>query len=164
MVHEFDTGTAVHVHRDSQGVVRDLLHADTPYMSSARTPQVAAREYLEKFGPMLGITHEQLEHLGPLGGAGTGRCAGGISFSGREGAVRHDDGGVQPDLPGPADPRGWARNPHAPRATTDYQRAIHATPACTSDAAERPSGRPAAQTRLQAAGAALGAFRRSSWI
>jgi zinc metalloprotease ZmpB len=64
MAHEFDDRSAVHVHRDHQGVARDLLHADEPYISSARTPQLAAHEYLEKFGPMLGIAPEQLRHLG----------------------------------------------------------------------------------------------------
>jgi hypothetical protein len=64
MAHEFDDRSAVHILRDSQGVARDLLHADEPYISRARTPQLAAYEYLEKFGPMLGIAHEQLQHLG----------------------------------------------------------------------------------------------------
>jgi len=64
MVHEFDDSNAVHVHRDQQGIARDLLHTDEPYVSSARTPQLAAQEYLEKFGPMLSISHEQLRHLG----------------------------------------------------------------------------------------------------
>ena len=64
MSHEFDDRRPVHVHRDDRGVTRDLLHIDEPYISSAGTPQLAAREYLEKFGPMLGITNEQLSHLG----------------------------------------------------------------------------------------------------
>jgi zinc metalloprotease ZmpB len=63
MTHEFDDRNPVHVHRDSQGIARDLLHIDEPYISSARTPQLAAYEYLEKFGPMLGIAHEQLQNL-----------------------------------------------------------------------------------------------------
>src|ERR1700688_2274771 len=64
MPDEFDDRNAVHINRDGQGVARDLLHADEPYISGARTPQLAAYEYLEKFGPTLGITHEQLLHLG----------------------------------------------------------------------------------------------------
>jgi zinc metalloprotease ZmpB len=64
MAHEFDDRNAVHVHRDHDGIARDLLHTDEPNMSSARTPQLAAHEYLEKFGPMLGIAHDQLRHLG----------------------------------------------------------------------------------------------------
>jgi hypothetical protein len=63
MSHEFDDRSAVHVHRDIQSVARDLLHIEEPYISTAGTPQLAAREYLDKFGPLLGITHEQLDHL-----------------------------------------------------------------------------------------------------
>lgn len=64
MSHEFDDRSAVHVHRDIEGVARDLLHIEEPYISTAGTPQLAAREYLDKFGPLLGIAHEQLDHLG----------------------------------------------------------------------------------------------------
>jgi hypothetical protein len=64
MANEFEDRNAVHVHRDHEGVARDLLHTDEPYISSARSAQLAAQEYLEKFGPMLGIAHEQLRHLG----------------------------------------------------------------------------------------------------
>src|SRR5215469_1394080 len=63
MSHEFDDRSAVHVHRDIQNVARDLLHIEEPYISTAGTPQLAAREYLDKFGPLLGIAHEQLDHL-----------------------------------------------------------------------------------------------------
>ena len=63
MGQEFDDRASVHVHRDDEGVARDLIHVDEPYMSSARAPQLAALEYLEKFGPMLGVAREQLEHL-----------------------------------------------------------------------------------------------------
>ncbi|MBV8884292.1 MAG: hypothetical protein JO235_09895 [Chroococcidiopsidaceae cyanobacterium CP_BM_RX_35] len=64
MTHEFDDWRRVHVHRDREGVARDLVYADEPYISRARMPQLAANEYLEKFGSILGITHEQLRHLG----------------------------------------------------------------------------------------------------
>jgi hypothetical protein len=64
MSHQFDDRSAVHVHRDIHGVARDLLHVEEPYISTAGTPQLAAREYLDKFGPLLGITHKQLDHLG----------------------------------------------------------------------------------------------------
>lgn len=64
MSHEFDDRDRVHAHRDGQGVVRDLLHIEEPFISTGGTPQLAAREYLDKFGPLLGIAHEQLGNLG----------------------------------------------------------------------------------------------------
>ena len=63
MAHEFEDRTGVHVHRDQEGVVRDLMHADEPFISSAPTPQLAAHEYLEKYGPLLGIEREQIGEL-----------------------------------------------------------------------------------------------------
>jgi hypothetical protein len=64
MSEEFDERSVVHINRDASGVARDLLHVDQLYTSTARTAQLAAREYLEKYGPLLGITVEQLRHLG----------------------------------------------------------------------------------------------------
>ncbi len=64
MAHEYDLVAAIYVNRDDRGVVRDLLHADEPYRATAHTPQLAAQEYLEKFGARFGIGHEQLQHLG----------------------------------------------------------------------------------------------------
>ncbi|MBV9861510.1 MAG: hypothetical protein JO267_05120 [Alphaproteobacteria bacterium] len=64
MPNEFDDRNAVHVDRDRKGVARTLLHVDEPYLSSSATPQLAAQEYLQKFGSTLGISHEQLHRLG----------------------------------------------------------------------------------------------------
>ena len=64
MSHEFDRAAKVHLDRDEHGNVRDLLHVEEHYVSRVHTPQLAAREYLEKFGPMLGITAAELKHFG----------------------------------------------------------------------------------------------------
>ena len=63
MIHAFEDGLKVHVHRDHAGVARDLLHLEEPFVSRARTPQLAAREYLEKYGPAMGIAPQELDHL-----------------------------------------------------------------------------------------------------
>ena len=63
MADEFDDGSSTHVHRDQEGVVRDLMHADEPFISTMPTPQLAAHDYLERFGPLLGIAPEQLGEL-----------------------------------------------------------------------------------------------------
>jgi len=64
MPHEFNEAASVHMNRDDSGVVRDLLHIEEPFVSRARTPQLAAREYLEKFGGLLGISADQLQNFG----------------------------------------------------------------------------------------------------
>ena len=63
MSHEFNDSLKVHINRDVDGNPRDLLHIEEPYVSKAPTPQMAAREYLEKFGSLIGITAEELKHL-----------------------------------------------------------------------------------------------------
>ena len=55
MQHEFDEGLKAHINRDEDGVVRNVLHIEEPFLSRARTPQLAAQEYLEKFRTALGI-------------------------------------------------------------------------------------------------------------
>ena len=64
MPEEFNESANVHMNRDDSGVVRDLLHIEEPFTSTARTAQLAAREYLEKFGGLLGVSGEQLRNLG----------------------------------------------------------------------------------------------------
>ena len=64
MSQEFNEAAKVHMTRDHGGYVRDLLHIDEPFLSTARTPQLAAKQYLEKFGGLLGVPHEQLQNLG----------------------------------------------------------------------------------------------------
>jgi hypothetical protein len=41
MANEFDDRNAVHVHRDHEGVARDLLHTDEPYITRAQSAQLA---------------------------------------------------------------------------------------------------------------------------
>ncbi|MCA1657617.1 MAG: hypothetical protein LC713_07940 [Actinobacteria bacterium] len=43
---------------------RQLLHLDTPVVSAAATPQLAAAEYLHAFADLLGLRASQLGHLG----------------------------------------------------------------------------------------------------
>jgi hypothetical protein len=61
---EFSLVGNVHVNRDDRGIVRELLHTDEPFVSAARTPQLAAAEYLDKYGTMLGITPDETRRLG----------------------------------------------------------------------------------------------------
>src|SRR5258706_5108551 len=64
MFHEFNEDSKSHIDRDDNGVARNLLHVEEPYLSKARTAQQAAHEYLEKFSSMLGINGEELRNLG----------------------------------------------------------------------------------------------------
>jgi hypothetical protein len=64
MHQEFDATSNVHVDRDLTGAARNLLHVEQVYPSKARTAQLAAREYLEKFGPLVGIKTEELQQAG----------------------------------------------------------------------------------------------------
>jgi zinc metalloprotease ZmpB len=63
MKQEFDPTSKVHVNRDDKGIARELLHVDQPYVSQARTPQLAAAEYLDKYGALLGIRAQELKSL-----------------------------------------------------------------------------------------------------
>jgi hypothetical protein len=62
MFEEFVAAANIHINRDDTGIARELLHIDQPYVSQARTPQLAARDYLSKFGDVLGITTEELKN------------------------------------------------------------------------------------------------------
>jgi zinc metalloprotease ZmpB len=64
MSQEFNESAKVHMTRDQDGHVRDLLHTEEPFLSTARTPQLAAKQYLEKFGGMLGVPGEHMGNLG----------------------------------------------------------------------------------------------------
>ena len=58
MSQEFNESAKVHMTRDQGGHVRDLLHTEEPFLSTARTAQLAAKQYLEKFGGLLGVPRE----------------------------------------------------------------------------------------------------------
>jgi zinc metalloprotease ZmpB len=64
MNQEFDSKNNVYIDRDSQGHVRQLLHFDAPVRSQAPTPQLVAAEYLNRFGQLLEIGANQIQHLG----------------------------------------------------------------------------------------------------
>ncbi|MEP6738992.1 MAG: hypothetical protein ABJA61_01350 [Caldimonas sp.] len=64
MNQEFDKPKNVHINRDDKGVARDLLHGDDPFVSKAPTPQLAAAEYLEKFGSLLGMAKAETANMG----------------------------------------------------------------------------------------------------
>ena len=63
MNQEFDDVGNVHVNRDDKGVTRDLLHTDEPFVSTAPTPQLAAEEYLAKFGGLLGLAPAETTNM-----------------------------------------------------------------------------------------------------
>jgi zinc metalloprotease ZmpB len=63
MSQEFNETVKAHINRDDSGVVRDLLHMEEPFTSTARTAQLAAREYLEKYGSLAGVAAHQLRSL-----------------------------------------------------------------------------------------------------
>lgn len=62
MPQEYDESAKAIVDRDDAGVVRGVLHEQV-YVSAARTPQLAAREYLESFGGLFGIAPSELNSL-----------------------------------------------------------------------------------------------------
>jgi hypothetical protein len=63
MQHEFHETSKAHIDRDDDGVARSVMHVEEPYQSKARTAQLAAHEYLERFRETLGIQAEELKNL-----------------------------------------------------------------------------------------------------
>jgi len=63
MQQHFDPSANAHVTRDANGTVRDLLHVEEPFTSTAGTALLAAREYLDKFGSLLGISAPELANF-----------------------------------------------------------------------------------------------------
>jgi len=53
----------VHLDRDNKGIVRNVLHVEELYKSPARTPQLAAADYLKTFSGLLGIKDSELHSL-----------------------------------------------------------------------------------------------------
>lgn len=64
MSQEFIASANAHVNRDDQGVVRDVLHIESPYATAAPTAQLAGQEYLETHRQLLGISQDELRSLG----------------------------------------------------------------------------------------------------
>lgn len=63
MQQHFDPNANIHVTRDVDGTARDLLHVEEPFVSMAGSALLAAREYIEKFGGVLGISDAELTHF-----------------------------------------------------------------------------------------------------
>ncbi len=63
MPQEFDVSAQAHIDRDNQGRVRSVLHFEQPYRPEARTPQLAADAYLQRFSGLLGLSESELSHL-----------------------------------------------------------------------------------------------------
>ena len=63
MNQQFHKAGNVHVNSDDKGVVRDLLHTDEPFVSRAPTPQLAAAEYLEQYGSLLGLAPAETANM-----------------------------------------------------------------------------------------------------
>ena len=63
MQHEFHETSKAHIDRDDDGVARSVMHVEEPYLSKARTAQLAAHEYLERFRETLGIQADELKNL-----------------------------------------------------------------------------------------------------
>src|SRR6266567_5848496 len=66
MNQEFNSARNVYLDLDETGTVRQLLHTQAPFLSQARTPKLAAAEYLHQFGDLLGLTSEQLKSLSQI--------------------------------------------------------------------------------------------------
>lgn len=64
MHQEFNDVQNIQINRDPNGNARDLFHSDEPVVSSAPTAQLAAAEYLNKFGVLFGVTSDQTNNLG----------------------------------------------------------------------------------------------------
>ena len=64
MNQEFHQASKVHINRDDTGVVRDLIHSDEPFVTTAPTPQLAAAEYLKQYGNLLGVAADETEAMG----------------------------------------------------------------------------------------------------
>jgi zinc metalloprotease ZmpB len=63
MSQEFDSEAKAYLTRDAEGTVRDLLHVEEPFESKAGTAVLAAREYLGKYGGVLGIETAELANF-----------------------------------------------------------------------------------------------------
>src|ERR1700730_3389056 len=63
MYQEYDANNKVQINRDDKDIVRELLHQDEYVVSEANTPQLAAADYLDKFGNLLGLGEAETDNL-----------------------------------------------------------------------------------------------------
>jgi hypothetical protein len=63
MIEELNSKQNFRLHRDTNGVVRELLHFDRPVQARAQSPRQAAEEYLENYSRVYEISADQLKNL-----------------------------------------------------------------------------------------------------
>lgn len=63
MHQQFDDRARLQLTRDDAGIVRDVLHTEQPFHSSAGSAMLAAREYLDRYGAVLGIAPAELANF-----------------------------------------------------------------------------------------------------
>ena len=63
MYEEFDGRTRTKIVRDADGIARVLSHADRHVAAKAATPQLAANDYLSRYGHLLGLKQQHLKNL-----------------------------------------------------------------------------------------------------
>jgi hypothetical protein len=63
MFEEFDTRSQTKIVRDAAGTARALSHPNRYIVTDAPTPQLAARDYLNRYGDLLGLQPQQIRHL-----------------------------------------------------------------------------------------------------
>jgi hypothetical protein len=63
MYEEFDGRTRTKIVRDADGIARILSHADRRVAVKAATPQLAANEYLNRYGHLFGLKPQHLKNL-----------------------------------------------------------------------------------------------------
>jgi zinc metalloprotease ZmpB len=62
MFEEFDARSQTKIVRDADGIARVLSHADRYVATEAPTPQLAAHDYLSRYGRLLGLQQKQLSN------------------------------------------------------------------------------------------------------
>src|ERR1035437_4699056 len=80
MYQEFDATSKDMVNRDDKNVVRELLHQDENVVSEANTPQLAAADYLGKFGNLLGLGGGETDNLALTHGTDLSDAGGELRF------------------------------------------------------------------------------------
>src|SRR5262245_66672392 len=63
MYQEFDPTNNVHINRDDKGVARELLHTDEHVIRQAPRAQLAANDYLARYGKILGVGSGETSNL-----------------------------------------------------------------------------------------------------
>jgi hypothetical protein len=63
MFEEFDARTETRIVRDTGGVARVLSHQDHFVATRAATPRLAAKDYLDRYGRLLGLRPQHLKNL-----------------------------------------------------------------------------------------------------